>query len=417
MKFTEALDFLNSLSVFGIRPGLERINYASKLLGSPQNNYKTIHIAGTNGKGSTSTFVSYILKEAGINTGTYTSPYVFKPNERIQYNSENISDSDFGALFDEIKLLNNELTNSKYGSLTEFEAKTLAAFLYYKEKKVDYAVIETGMGGRFDATNIINPVCSIITSIGLDHTEYLGNTLSEIAFEKAGIIKKEIPCIVSCPSEALSTIETIAAEKKSKLYIIGKDFSGESRGDNFDFLYGNINIKDISPSLTGDFQHSNASLAIMAALLIKENITEDQIKTGIKKTFLPGRFQTIKKNPRIIIDGAHNQQAAENLLKTLEKISYKRLILIIGMLSNHSCKEFLEVIGHKADIIIATESSNSKATPAKDIAIAAKEYSQVLEGTTVKNAITQAQKIASSKDLILITGSFYTIGDINIDEI
>ena len=415
MNFNEAINFLNSLAVFGIKPGIDRIKYAARILGNPQNSYKTLHIAGTKGKGSTTTFISSILKEANFKVGTYTSPYVFVPNERIQFNLENISDTDFACLINEIKNLNNMLQKSEHNSLTEFEAKTLAAFLYFQKKEVDYAVIETGMGGRFDATNIINPEISIITTIDFDHMEYLGNSINEIAYEKAGIIKDNTICITGTFGEAYNTIKYVADEKKSKLIRLGEDFNYETYGSNFNFYSKNIFIEDIKPCLKGSFQHMNASLAIETVLNLKENISLESIKNGVEKAFLPGRFQKLSSTPYVIIDGAHNAFSAKALADQLKKLKYERLILIIGMLYNHSCEDFLEIIAPYSNVIIATKSSSPKAASEKIISTAARKFlSNVIETSNIAEAIEKAKDIYNDKDLILITGSFYTIGEVKI---
>ncbi|MBQ0104701.1 MAG: hypothetical protein KBT47_01535 [Armatimonadetes bacterium] len=285
MNFDEAVDFLSSLAVFGIRPGTERTRYAAGLLGNPQKKYKTVHVAGTNGKGSTTTFISYILREAGYNVGTYTSPCVFKVDERIQFNLENISDEDFAFVFEKIKRVNEELKKTEYGSLTEFEAKTLGAFIYFAEKNVDYAVIEVGMGGRFDATNIIEPEVSLITSISLDHTEYLGDTIEKIAFEKAGIIKPNTPIISGADEKANAVIGKTAEENHAPFI---SDFKIKDKGRSYDLEFSlpgsltdikekmagagleitgsvDYNINNLRPGLFGKYQFSNSAISVICA--------------------------------------------------------------------------------------------------------------------------------------------------------
>lgn len=407
MKYSEAIEYLSSLAVFGIRPGTERTKYASELLGNPHLKYKTIHVAGTNGKGSTTTFISTILKEAGYNVGSYTSPYVFKVNERIQYNLENISDEDFAKVFDKIKEINEILKNTEYGSLTEFEAKTLGAFLYFEYKQVDYAVIEVGMGGRFDATNIIEPEISLITSIGLDHTEYLGDTIEKIASEKAGIIKPNKPIISGANEEANKVIENVAKENNS-LCITNKDFSIITNNLSYDLVYKDFKLENIKPGLFGDYQFSNSAISAIACHLL--GIEKEYIIKGIEKAYLPGRFERVE--PNIIIDGAHNIDGAYCLKNNLNKLFYDRLILVIGMLKNHSCEDFIGVLKDLVDICVVTKSQFFRATPIDDIYNVAKEnISIVYKENTVMEAINKAKEIAKTNDLILVTGSFYTIGE------
>jgi len=413
MNFNEAISYLNSLAIFGIRPGTERTSYAASLLGNPQDSYKTIHVAGTNGKGSTTTFISSILKNAGYNVGTYTSPYVFIPNERIQYNLEYISDNDFAYIINKIKILNEKLENTEYGVLTEFEAKTLATFLYFKIKKVDYAVIEVGMGGRFDATNIITPEVSVITSISLDHTEYLGNTIEEIAFEKAGIIKDNVPVISGANPTANKVISNIAKEKNSPFISVNStngDYIVIPKETSFDVKSKDIYLKDIKCTLTGKYQYYNATCAIAASRLL--NIDDEFIYSGIKEAFLPGRFQRVSESPTIILDVAHNIDGAKALYDNLKNLKYKNLILVLGMLSNHDSDEFIKTLAPLTNIFIATKSTYFKATDEDIIYNNAKRHiSNIYKRDSVMSAVEYAKELATNRDLILVTGSFYTIGE------
>jgi len=417
MNFKEAIDFLDNLIFLGIRPGTDRVKTALEMLGNPQNEYKTIHIAGTKGKGSVTTFISYILKEAGFKVGTYTSPFVFVPNERIQYDLEYISDEDFAKTIDKIRELNERLTLTDYGSLTEFEAKTIAAFIYFREKGADYAVIETGMGGRLDATNVIIPEISIVTNVDIDHTEFLGETIEEIAFEKAGIIKDNIPCITGAREKALDIISKVSKERKAPLFKLGEDFNFTHDIDNyFSFLSKKIHIEKLTPSLLGDFQKINATIAVEAVLHLKENIPVIAIKNGTQRAFLPGRFQIISSKPYyIIIDAAHNPFSGKILGEEIKKVKYNKIILIIGMLSNHSFTDFMNAFNIKCDFIVATKSSFHKAVDEKIIAKHAKKFSEnILVSSSVSEAMEIAKNLYSKGDLILVTGSFYTIGEVKI---
>lgn len=408
MKFNDACAFLSSLAVFGIRPGTERIRYAAELLGNPQNKYKCVHVAGTNGKGSVTAFISSVLKEAGYNVGTYTSPYVFKVNERIQFNLENISDDDFGLIFDRVKEVNEELKKTEYDSLTEFEAKTLGAFIYFEMKNADYAVIEVGMGGRFDATNIINPEISLIASISYDHTEYLGDTIEKIAYEKAGIIKKGVPVISGACKEANKVIGNTAKENGS-LFISPEDFRITDLGRSYNLKYCDFELYDIKPSLFGKYQFSNSAISAIACHYLGAD--EKNIRKGIEKAYLPGRFERIEKN--VIIDGAHNTDGAKALVSNLKQLNYNRLVFVTGMLENHSCDDFFDILKDMADVCIVTKSSFVRATPIDKIYKSAiKYFPKVLKADTVPLALKKAKEICDKNDLILVSGSFYTIGEI-----
>ncbi|MBP5273640.1 MAG: bifunctional folylpolyglutamate synthase/dihydrofolate synthase, partial [Abditibacteriota bacterium] len=328
MDKNQAIEFFSSLAVFGIRPGLERTAKALDMLGLPRAG-RFIHIAGTNGKGSAAAFASSILTEAGLLTGTYTSPYVFSINERFGIGRGYISDADLGSIAEEVKKTNGLLKAESGESLTEFEAKTVAAFIYFARKKTDWNVIECGMGGGSDATNVITPRCSVIVSVGLDHTEWLGSTVREIAREKAGIIKPGVPCVTGAGGEALEEIDRKAEKAGSRVYALGRDFF--VRGSGPFRLESDIIETEFEPSLQGAFQPGNAAIAAVAAALC-ERLSPKDIQNGIKKAFLPGRFQRISRRPDVYLDGAHNGPAAEALARSLEALGNKKLILVIGML-------------------------------------------------------------------------------------
>ncbi|MEK6869330.1 MAG: folylpolyglutamate synthase/dihydrofolate synthase family protein, partial [Nanoarchaeota archaeon] len=282
MDYKNVLDELYSLDVPKWTLGLDRIESLLKKLGNPEKKLRCIHVAGTNGKGSVCAMISSILTGAGYKVGLYTSPHLKKFNERIRINNKLISDKDIVKYYLKIK---KYVTNQSF-----FEITTAMAFLYFADKKVDFAVLEVGLGGRLDATNVVTPLVSIITNIGLEHTKYLGNTIKKVAYEKAGIIKNNVPVVTAAEGIALAAIKKISNERNSRLYIANKK--------NANYRIG----------LKGEFQKLNAAMAIKAIGILKNNygvkIKKSNVKKGLLNAKWPGRFQFLEKN--ILVDCAHN---------------------------------------------------------------------------------------------------------------
>ncbi len=434
MNYNEALEYLNGLIRFGIKLDLDRFKELCYRCGNPQDRLKAIHITGTNGKGSTTIFLATILRSAGYKVGAYLSPNVFDVRERILINGEMIPKDDFAKLITEIVPHVEAIAKTDYGHPTEFEVKTIVAFLYFLQENVDFAVLEVGIGGRFDATNVVNPLVSIITNVSLDHTDRLGNTIPEIAFEKAGIIKEGRPVVTGVDDEAWPVILHAAEEKKSAIYRVCEC---DALGDVYENCAANhtaVRLEDgslgatirtpykvrenLSLGMRGRFQHSNAALAVMAADLLVEqgiDITEDAIIKGLRSAFIPGRLEILRKDPIVVIDGAHNAAGAAQLAGSLaEEFYYRKLILVVGMLKTHSFEGLLARLAPMAAMLIATEPNWPLAANAEDIAKYASDYCKVVTIVRpVKEAIKSALSYAQRDDLICVTGSFYTIGEVD----
>jgi dihydrofolate synthase/folylpolyglutamate synthase len=420
MNYDETITWLYSFEKFGIKLGLNRINYICKKLGNPQNSYKCIHIGGTNGKGSVCRFLQSILTTSGYKTGVYTSPHIQRFSERFIVDYKEISESDVVFLVEKIKPIVEKMIKED-NTPTFFEIVTAIAFLYFKEKKVDFAVIEVGLGGRFDATNIVEPIVSVITNVTLEHQDILGHKIEDIAFEKAGIIKNKIPIITASKDSALDVIKKVAEEKDAPITIIDVSSWKKTKGgvDWQEFLIsGSLKEYNVKTSLLGEHQGENIALTVAATEKLQMNgvfITDEAIAEGIEKTINPGRMEIVGFEPLIILDGAHNIAGITSLKKTLQDdFVYKKLILVLGILSDKNVKEMLEIIVPIGDIIVTTKSQNKRAMEPdklKELIEKLNIKNQVFVKDMISEAVKYALSIAKKDDLICITGSLFTVGE------
>src|SRR3990167_862994 len=425
MNYNETLEYLYSLEKFGIKLGLENISLTLNLLQNPHQKFKSIHIAGTNGKGSTAAMTASILQHAGYKTALYTSPHLQDFRERIMINRVMIPEGDVVEL---TEIIRSRIYNHSELSLTFFEFTTAMAFLYFAKEKVDFAVIEVGMGGRLDATNVLNPVVSIITEIDIEHTEHLGEDIKSIAKEKGGIIKEKGTVILSSRKpDVIEIIESICKDKNAKLYRIGRDFGIRNeecgiRSSKFEFHNPKSAIHNFEIPLLGKYQIINASIAIKASLIIKESgfkIDESNIRDGLKKVQWNGRLEIVSENPIIILDGAHNPAAAKALSEELKKfwnaeygIRVNQLMLIIVILKDKDYKGIISFLAPIADYIIITKPKTDRGRIAEDLKTESLKYKKDVEIIEdISEAISKAKSYIKSNDIICITGSFFTIGE------
>ncbi len=428
MRYQQALEYLESFQRFGIRLGLKNIRRLLKLLGNPERRLKVIHIGGTNGKGSVGAFLFYILKEAGYKVGLYTSPHLVNFRERIRTNQGLISKKE---LTKQVFFLKPLITDHRL-PITFFEITTAIALKYFAERRVDFAILEVGMGGRLDATNVTKPLVSVITNVDFEHTEHLGKSLKKIAYEKCGIIKKGTPVITAeNKKEALRVIENTCRKRKARLFRIGKEILVQSPKSKVQSLndwptgqlanWQTFNVQGIYSSyrnlrisLLGKHQLLNAACAIGAVELLQRRfkIGREQMKKGLAKTQWPGRLEIIKLKT-VVLDGAHNVAGARALKEAIrDYFTYEKLILVLGILKDKDIKGVTAQIAPLASRIIITKPQTPRAAEPEEIAMVAKKYSgSIVIKERVSQAIEYALSCVTRRDIVLITGSLYTVGE------
>ena len=390
MDYKQVIKYLYSLErKKGSKLGLRNIKKLLKKIGNPEKSLKCIHVAGTNGKGSVCAMVSSVLQKAGYKVGMYTSPHLEDFKDRFLINNKKILKKDIVMYFLKVRRFIDEQTF--------FEVITAMAFLYFKEKKVDFLVLEVGLGGRLDATNVVNPLLSAVTNVDIEHTDFLGKTIEKIAYEKAGIIKRNVPVVTGTKNKPLLIIKKISKQKNSQLFV-------------------NKRCKNLKLNLNGNFQLENASIAVKVIDVLNQyyqlKISKKNIKNGLNNIKWPGRFEFIKKN--ILVDCAHNPAAlnalAMELLNLKKEKKYKKLILVIGILSDKDIKKMMEIIEPFSDKIIITKAENPRAEEPSKIKKFVKNRNKVEIIKNIKNAVKYAEQIAAKKDLILVTGSCFVVG-------
>ncbi|MEW6482674.1 MAG: folylpolyglutamate synthase/dihydrofolate synthase family protein [bacterium] len=390
--------------------GLSRIKKLLKALGNPEKDFASVHITGSNGKGSTVTFIFSVLKEAGYKVGLYTSPHLVDFRERIKINNKMIPQKKLKTIIEKVKKASKGL------EITYFEAATVICFLYFAEENVDLAIIEVGLGGRLDATNTIKPLLSIITNISLEHTNYLGGTIEDIAKEKAGIIKRGIPVVIGrMDKKAQRVIEECAKKKGAQIFMEGRDFIGKGIPDCFEVKVFDKAYKGLSLKMMGDHQVLNASLAIASLEILKKDFPYSifKLKKGLKDAYIKGRMEVISKNPLIILDGAHNPEGAKILREALNSYfpSYKP-IFIIGILKDKDKNGFLSSLAISDHKIIVTEPKIDRLYPKELLFEMVKKYTDdAIMMDDIKMAIEYAKGIVRNDELICICGSLYLVGE------
>ena len=415
MNYEQAVNYIHSLLKFGIKPGLERVSVLLELMDNPQNKLKYVHVAGTNGKGSTCNMISNALINAGYDVGLFTSPYVVDFCERFQFNGKMISQNE---LTDEIETVEPLVTKlEKDGiELTEFEVITAVAFHWFYKKGCDIVVLEVGLGGRFDSTNVIkNPLISAITSISFDHTNILGNSIEEIAGEKAGIIKENSVC-VTYPNQnpkALKVVRDVCKEKNTGLVIPNTPKILSSTIDGNVFIYNHIEFKT---RLIGEHQVYNAVTAIE---VLKElrflgyDISLENIFNGIYNTTVPARMEIAKNKNTILIDGGHNEECSEALKNVLEKyLSDKEIICIIGMMADKDVKSYISNVIPFCKKVYTITPDNPRSMLADDLANLVKPICSDVKTINFGQAKQILKDKYSKNSIILVCGSFYLASDI-----
>lgn len=429
MKYQEALDYIESLQSYGIVPGLDTVRELCRLLGDPQHRLKFVHIAGTNGKGSVLAYVSTILKHAGYRVGRYSSPTIFEYRERIQVNGRNITKA---ALCEGLEIIKNacyEIERQGMHHPTPFEVETALGFWYFEKMGCDIVVLETGMGGLLDATNVVrSTLVAVLTPISMDHMNFLGRTLAEIAGQKAGILKEGCTAVSAVQeAEAMAAVEQAAEELRCELQVVSAEYLKRVR-------YGTCGKKGIAPTkfdydggdgtrfrgleiaLAGKVQPENAALAVTAVLALGKKgfpVSEAALRGGLRETVWPGRFSVVSAKPLFVVDGAHNEDAARKLSQSIEfYFTNRRITYIMGMLRDKECEKVIGLTHRYADqIITVTPPDNPRALHAYELAqrIAA-VHPQVTAVDSLEEAVELARLFSGPEDVILAFGSLSYLG-------
>jgi dihydrofolate synthase/folylpolyglutamate synthase len=434
--YKETLDYLFGLQRFGIKLGLENITTLLELLGNPHRAFPSVHIAGSNGKGSTAAFLESILRQSGLRTGLYTSPHLVDFGERIRISGKAIPPRRIGELTEEVRAHVKEMERRgcfhpeggtpagrsgrepEQATMTFFEFTTAMMFRYFHQEKVDVAVVETGLGGRLDATNVVDPLASLITTISKEHAQYLGGTLLEIAGEKAGIIKPGRPLLTSTSQGRVAALfEKRCGELKAPFLLWGRDFQARELEPGVIHFHGRRHDwSNLRLGLAGSHQTRNAGLALAAAEVLIEagfRVEEKHIRRGLAETRWPGRLELIEGRTRILLDGAHNPGATETLKKALETgYPRRRLVVILGIMADKEISAMMRDLVPPADLLFLTKAQNERAASMDLLEAESSSYEKPCRKfASVAEALDEALLQAGKEDLILVTGSLYIVGE------
>ena len=420
----QVIEFIEAIQTPAKSLGLGRMENLMNRLGNPQDQLKIVHVAGTNGKGSVCAMLGSVLMEAGHTVGLFTSPHLITYEERLQINRMPISTDDFEEIALKVQKICSQIEEEGQEAPRFFDVMTAMAFVYFAKKEVDLVILETGIGGRYDATNIIKkPVLSVITSIGKDHMEFLGNTIESISREKGGIIKENCPTVLYHSDKSVYNIIKAICDKKNSPLLVGHGslITNESytmKGTSFNITNKHITYDDISLSLIGKYQVSNALTTLMAIESLKKSgykIPRQTVYKGLEKASWPGRMEVIQKEPTIIIDGAHNEESAKAFIGSLKGLTgHAKLTMLIGVVTGKDYKTILEILVPFASTVIVTQTSHSRALPAKTL------YDEISKMTNCPELILEENLIKAYKtgqelqkqDILCCVGSLYLVGEL-----
>lgn len=424
MTYEETIEKIHSFQKFGSRLGLDRMSRLMELLGNPQNNMKIIHVAGTNGKGSVCRYIYSILQENGYRVGLYTSPFLERFTERIEFNGSEITPDDLAMctvqVLEKVKLMLQEGNESP----TEFEIITAICFVYFEKQDMDFLVLEVGLGGTGDSTNVVNKsVVSVITSISYDHMEYLGDSLEKIAKEKAGIIKQGVPVVFNVEDEdAIRTIKAVARAKECKIYEVNKTkyniIEKTIKGYTFDTKIEGEEYSRLFISMLGIHQVGNVICALTVIKTLENEkiirIDKEKVYAGIRKAKQAGRLEILSNNPYVIIDGAHNEAGVEALgIVIREHFPDSKILLIVGMLKDKKIDKLIEKFGLISDEFVATEPDNPRKLSADELCKQVQQTGKrCISIPNAQEACAYMTSNLSSYDVILFAGSLYLIGKV-----
>ncbi len=419
MTYQEALDYLATLGKFGINLGLARIEKLLDLMGRPERRFKTVHVTGTNGKGSTTAMLAAVLGAAGIRAGMYTSPHLADYTERFVVAGEPISREALAAAIAHTRGFVEAMVAEGWEHPTEFELLTAAAFHHFAVAGVEYAVIEVGLGGLLDSTNVIIPEVSVITNVTLEHTDRCGGTVAEIAAHKAGIIKPGVPAVTAAGGEALAVIERAAAAKGARLAVLGRDFSAAFAGlDGWRqrVAFASARHGDLGTfavGLLGRHQAENAAAAIMAALVLADadgRVTLAAIRDGLAAVRWPGRFEVVAGRPAVVIDGAHNPAGAAVLRATLDEVFPGRAVaFVLGILADKDIAGITAALVRPADGVVAVKPLSERAAEPAAV-LAGVAAGRTAAAGAVAEAVDLARSMAGPDGVVCVAGSLYLVG-------
>lgn len=428
-------DYLRTLGRFGVKPGLERVQALLSGLYNPERAFRVVHVAGSNGKGSTASFVAAGLQQSGLRTGLYTSPHLVSYNERIRVDGSPVANARLRDYVDRLKPVVERIEHD-LGSPTEFDVGTAMAFLHFATEKVDAAVIETGLGGRWDSTNIVDPALSIITPITVDHTEILGTSVAEIAGEKAGIIKRGAPVVLSPQPESARAVLVEHAKKQAAPLFAVSVAGDQASGEQNTFLYepldwssdggkvsvtcenGNASIYEVG--MLGSHQLQNAAVAASALHVLRDigwPITYEAVHRALRTTQVAGRLEVLQRDPVLLLDGAHNELGAEQLSIALQHLYAKRPItLVCGMSKDKAAERILRPLIPYTERVITTQASASRlgSWSAEDLSamVSAMQHTSVAAVPKVMDALEMAKQHTSPEGVVCVMGSLYLVGEV-----
>jgi len=420
LTYNQAVDWLDSSQQLGMKPGLERIIALLDHLGNPEKNFQSIHVGGTNGKGSVCRYLSSILMKEGYKIGLFTSPHLISLRERFIIDENMISKKDFALLIAKLK----DVVEHEDETLrpTYFEICTALMFLYFDMKKVDYAIIEVGLGGRYDATNVIVPILSIITNVSFDHTDILGETIEKIAYEKAGIIKDCVPLVTAAEKKALTIIEQeVIRHHTTMVHVTDSKSTTIKHTPEYQYIRvkGMLDEYRLKTHEIGTYQRKNLALAILAIEQLQMSgvfISPESITQGVKLMYHQGRMKIIHTNPTIIIDGAHNSNGMRELSISIRSLYQdKKIILVFGVLKDKNILQMIKEIHSLCQMVIITRPDNPRAADPEMVNKIASSYfsdNQIIVTHSIPDAIDHGLKYASNDDILLITGSLYLISGV-----
>ncbi|MCH3959071.1 MAG: bifunctional folylpolyglutamate synthase/dihydrofolate synthase [Selenomonas sp.] len=423
MNYEEALSYLEGLNSFGIKLGLSRITRLLELLDLPQERYRTIHVTGTNGKGSVSAMLAGILQRSGIHTGFYSSPHLVSYTERVRVDGQPIREDEFANCLSTIKVYVDQMVGEGEESPTQFEVLTALAFFYFAMHHVEYAVIEVGLGGLLDSTNVITPEVSVITNVTFEHADRCGGTLEGIAHHKAGIIKEGVPVVTAAKGRPLEIIRQTAEEHNADIFVAGEDFGTafincDGRTQQLEFNSGLIGVANepYELHLLGCHQVVNSAVAVMAAQLIHnidERVNENTIGEALKLVTWPARFERVDRDGQtVIIDGAHNPAGMMALRSSLDQyFPAEQRVLLLGILKDKDIETMLDTLLRPNDTVIVTVPHSERASDPMELAKKVAPHVQHVEAVPDNaEALERAMELANKEKLMIMAGSLYLVG-------